>query len=220
VLNRKNALFAGHDQGAENWACIASYVASSTPCVTRNFRRSGSSGLGGTEVPQPGPLTRALREPHDPVLRRAIRSRHLASGQQGPPFCRATPYTPLYAVGPICCGSHRPVFRGNILQFAEGEKEPRRERGSSCADRTGNADLWRAYNLDSRSALCRVCNTREGNRLPGSLPVDKHCHARPCDWQGQGEARQEPRFARARYAAISFREPVAARMPGGRRGGQ
>lgn len=24
VLNRKNALFAGHDQGAENWACIAS----------------------------------------------------------------------------------------------------------------------------------------------------------------------------------------------------
>jgi transposase len=26
VLNRKNALFAGHDQGAENWACIASLV--------------------------------------------------------------------------------------------------------------------------------------------------------------------------------------------------
>ena len=24
VLNRKNALFAGHDEGAENWACIAS----------------------------------------------------------------------------------------------------------------------------------------------------------------------------------------------------
>jgi hypothetical protein len=23
VLNRKNALFAGHDQGTENWACIA-----------------------------------------------------------------------------------------------------------------------------------------------------------------------------------------------------
>ena len=28
VLNRKNALFAGHDQGAENWACIASLVES------------------------------------------------------------------------------------------------------------------------------------------------------------------------------------------------
>ena len=27
VLNRKNALFAGHDQGAENWACIASLIA-------------------------------------------------------------------------------------------------------------------------------------------------------------------------------------------------
>jgi transposase len=26
VLNRKNALFAGHDQGAENWACIASII--------------------------------------------------------------------------------------------------------------------------------------------------------------------------------------------------
>src|SRR5260370_12716393 len=26
VLNRKNALFAGHDQGAENWAAIASLV--------------------------------------------------------------------------------------------------------------------------------------------------------------------------------------------------
>ena len=24
--NRKNALFAGHDQGAENWACIASLI--------------------------------------------------------------------------------------------------------------------------------------------------------------------------------------------------
>jgi transposase len=26
VLNRKNALFAGHDHGAENWAAIASLV--------------------------------------------------------------------------------------------------------------------------------------------------------------------------------------------------
>ena len=26
MLNRKNALFAGHDQGAENWACIAPLV--------------------------------------------------------------------------------------------------------------------------------------------------------------------------------------------------
>jgi transposase len=29
VLNRKNALFAGHDQGAENWACIASLIETS-----------------------------------------------------------------------------------------------------------------------------------------------------------------------------------------------
>jgi hypothetical protein len=26
ALNRKNALFAGHDQGAANWACIASLI--------------------------------------------------------------------------------------------------------------------------------------------------------------------------------------------------
>ena len=26
VLNRKNALFAGHDEGAQNWACIASLI--------------------------------------------------------------------------------------------------------------------------------------------------------------------------------------------------
>jgi transposase len=28
VLNRKNALFAGHDDGAENWACVASLIES------------------------------------------------------------------------------------------------------------------------------------------------------------------------------------------------
>ena len=26
ALNRKNALFAGHDEGAQNWACIASLI--------------------------------------------------------------------------------------------------------------------------------------------------------------------------------------------------
>ena len=26
ALNRKNSLFAGHDQGAINWACIASLI--------------------------------------------------------------------------------------------------------------------------------------------------------------------------------------------------
>jgi len=32
VLNRKNASFAGHDQGAENWACIASLVETCKLC--------------------------------------------------------------------------------------------------------------------------------------------------------------------------------------------
>jgi hypothetical protein len=26
ALNRKNSLFAGHDQGAQNWACLASLI--------------------------------------------------------------------------------------------------------------------------------------------------------------------------------------------------
>ncbi len=32
VINRKNALFAGHDQGAENWACIASLIETAKLC--------------------------------------------------------------------------------------------------------------------------------------------------------------------------------------------
>jgi transposase len=32
VLNRKNALFAGHDQGAENWACIALLIETCKLC--------------------------------------------------------------------------------------------------------------------------------------------------------------------------------------------
>ena len=32
ILNRKNALFAGHDQGAENWACIASLIETCKLC--------------------------------------------------------------------------------------------------------------------------------------------------------------------------------------------
>jgi hypothetical protein len=32
ALNRKNALFAGHDQGAENWACIASLIETCKLC--------------------------------------------------------------------------------------------------------------------------------------------------------------------------------------------
>jgi hypothetical protein len=49
VLNRKNALFAGHDQGAENWACIASLVETAL-CRSRHkavyaARRTMPNGL-------------------------------------------------------------------------------------------------------------------------------------------------------------------------------
>src|ERR1700716_279810 len=65
VLNRKNALFAGHDHGAENWACIASLIetcklndvdpqAYFTDVLTKlvnlwpasRFRRADALGLG------------------------------------------------------------------------------------------------------------------------------------------------------------------------------
>src|SRR5262245_3681081 len=39
-LNRKNALFAGHDQGAENWACIALIETCKLPEIER--RRSAT----------------------------------------------------------------------------------------------------------------------------------------------------------------------------------
>jgi hypothetical protein len=45
VLNRKNALFAGHDQGAENWAAIAS-LERDPKSLCRWARTIGSSGLG------------------------------------------------------------------------------------------------------------------------------------------------------------------------------
>lgn len=31
VLNRKNSLFADHDLGAENWACVGSLIAANAP---------------------------------------------------------------------------------------------------------------------------------------------------------------------------------------------
>jgi hypothetical protein len=40
VLNRKNALFAGHDHGAENWACIASLI--ETCKLTASIRKPTS----------------------------------------------------------------------------------------------------------------------------------------------------------------------------------
>jgi transposase len=38
ALNRKNALFAGHDAGAQNWAVIASSMATSRPASMNSCR--------------------------------------------------------------------------------------------------------------------------------------------------------------------------------------
>ena len=46
VLNRKNALFAGHDEGAANWACIASLI------ELLQAQRRRSAGLSGRRARQ------------------------------------------------------------------------------------------------------------------------------------------------------------------------
>ncbi len=43
ALNRKNALFAGHDEGAANWACIASLI--ETCKIPRPTSPTSSPGL-------------------------------------------------------------------------------------------------------------------------------------------------------------------------------
>jgi hypothetical protein len=58
VLNRKNALFAGHDQGAENWACIASLVET---CLCRaRHRQVCTKPLRGSSLRR-GPRSSILR---------------------------------------------------------------------------------------------------------------------------------------------------------------
>ena len=60
VLNRKNALFAGHDQGAENWACIASLI------ETCKLERRRSASL----------LHRRAHQARQPLARLASRRAH------------------------------------------------------------------------------------------------------------------------------------------------
>src|SRR6266446_5206096 len=43
VLNQKNALFAGHDQGAENWACVASLIETCNHRAAEDCRSAGQS---------------------------------------------------------------------------------------------------------------------------------------------------------------------------------
>src|SRR5690349_19129301 len=90
VLNRKNALFAGHDLGAENWACVASLLrpANSTTSMRKPTspmsspgwsisgppRGSTSSCLGPGAPPIGSPRRRRPphdrgRSDHDPVKR-------------------------------------------------------------------------------------------------------------------------------------------------------
>jgi transposase len=82
VLNRKNALFAGHDQGAENWACIASLVETCL-CRARHRqvyaeRRTMPSGLcnGGLFRHVFRPLCKRRRKSirHSPGAHGALRS--------------------------------------------------------------------------------------------------------------------------------------------------
>ena len=44
TLNRKNALFAGHDENAENWACVASLTSIRKPTSPTSSTSSSISG--------------------------------------------------------------------------------------------------------------------------------------------------------------------------------
>ena len=77
VLNRKNALFAGHDQGAENWAaiaslsklanCMASIRKPTSPTCSQNSSISGQPRASTSSCPGPGrrggPPIASRREP-------------------------------------------------------------------------------------------------------------------------------------------------------------
>jgi hypothetical protein len=68
VLNRKNALFAGLDEGAENWACIASLIANSPalirkPTSLRCWATTGRRRSAEPANPARGVMARMERQP-------------------------------------------------------------------------------------------------------------------------------------------------------------
>ena len=80
VLNRKNALFAGHDEGAENWACVASLIETCMcgwPPRCKGFDGDFDAGSAACMCPayksRPQPL--ALMRSADRVLSKLARSR-------------------------------------------------------------------------------------------------------------------------------------------------
>jgi hypothetical protein len=77
VLNRKNALFAGHDQGAENWACVASLIETAklngvdpqrptSPMCSPSWSISGPPPASTSSCPGPGrPSARPTNSRHN-----------------------------------------------------------------------------------------------------------------------------------------------------------
>jgi len=90
VLNRKNALFAGHDQGAENWACIASLIETcklhgvdpqpTSPTCSPSSSISGLPRVSTSSCPGPGPpsalRSAARRDAPNRAAAPAIKSSH------------------------------------------------------------------------------------------------------------------------------------------------
>ena len=84
VLNRKDALLADHDQGAENWACIASLIETCKlhgvdpqaylVVARRASRRTHALGLGRPALhPQPRGVTHRIA-PQPQLKNQAVRS--------------------------------------------------------------------------------------------------------------------------------------------------
>jgi IS66 C-terminal element len=126
VLNRKNALFAGHDQGAENWACIASlietcklhgvdpqaYLADVLTKLVNLWpaaRRAHALGLGRPALhPQPRGVTHRIA-PQPQLKNQAVRSVQSKDRLQT-----------------ICRSRKRPLMRVGCLEF---DLKPVRVRG-------------------------------------------------------------------------------------------
>ena len=121
VLNRKNALFAGHDEGAENWACTNRHV---YPPIIDAFRRTGAvpRELGGRPLRRRYRLVSLEPEPSDDLTFELVVGEGLFAE-----LCAIQECHGLARAGH--CAQHPFVLR----RVAAGLLEPRADRfGQAC----------------------------------------------------------------------------------------
>jgi Transposase IS66 family len=114
VLNRKNALFAGHDQGAENWACVASlietcklYAASirkpTSPTCSQSWSISGPPRVSTSSCHGPGRLSAPQPAKRRDPQRGANPGKEVKPSEPGG---KKTAYSATAQAKPILAGGH------------------------------------------------------------------------------------------------------------------